>query len=177
MRSPIALAISTVVLASCTFSTGSSVEETGVELIEGDLAEQSGLVYLDAACVEPASEEVGEAFTCTAITDDGAAVEFIGVIDSDDQIFLAPSNLIQAEEMSIVEAQAAESLGEVIGVAIDPSAVDCPDVSTVLVDDKMECVITDEETGNRFVMIVTAIDFVIREGFGSVTFSIGEQID
>jgi hypothetical protein len=166
-----------VALVGCSFSTGTTPQAAGEKLIEGVLGEQSGLVYLDATCLAPAANEVGETFTCTATTDDGAAVTFQGVVDPDDMIFVAPSNIIDAGEMSIVEAEAAEVLGAEVGATIDPSDVDCPDVSTVLIDDRLRCEITDTATGDRYEMYLTATDFVLREGYGSRAYAIGDQLN
>lgn len=178
---PPAVAVATlaalVALAGCSFSTGSSPGEAALELIEGPLGEQNGLVYRDAECAEPAADAVGDTFACTATTDDGAAVEFTGVVDADDKIFVAPTNVIVADEMPIVEAEAAQVLGEVIGAEIDPSAVECPDVTTVLVDGRLRCEITDESNGDRYEMFLTATDFVLREGFDSRNYEVGELID
>lgn len=166
-----------VALASCSFSTGTSPDEAAVKLIEGALSEQSGLVFVGAECNAPAANEVGETFTCTATTDDGAAVTFDGVVDPDDQIFVAPSNIISAEDMAIVKDEAAEVLGEDIGVTIDPDDVDCPDVTTVLVDDRLRCEITDVATGDVYEMYLTATDFVLREGYGNRAYAVGDLLD
>ena len=166
-----------VALASCSFSTGTTPENAGEEVIEGALSEQSGLVYVDAKCVAPAANEVGETFTCTAMTDDGVAVTFQGVVDPDDSIFVAPSNIIDADDMSTVETEAAGLLGEDIGVVIDPSDVDCPDETSVLVDDQLRCVITDVSNNERYEMILTATDFVLREGYGNRFYEIGDLLD
>ncbi len=111
-------------------------------------------------------------------TDDGAAVDFVGVVDPDDTIFVAPANIVVADEMSVVEAEAAEVLGAEVGATIDPADVDCPDETTVLVDDQLRCEITDAATGDRYQMILTATDFVVREGYGSrVAYEIGDLLD
>jgi hypothetical protein len=179
MKSPnIALiAALAVALAGCSFSTGTTPEKAGEQVIEGALSEQSGLAYVDAKCLAPAANEVGETFTCTAMTEAGETVTFDGVVDPDDSIFVAPSNIIDADDMSMVETEAAGLLGEDIGVVIDPSAVDCPDETTVLVDDQLQCVITDVSSNERYEMLLTATDFVPREGYGSRFYEIGELLD
>ena len=133
------IAAAAATLASCSFSTGTTPEKAGEKAIESALGEQAGLVFVDADCEAPADGEVGTPFTCTAMTEAGETVTFDGVIDPDDSIFVAPSNIILAEEMSVVQAEAAELLGEDIGVAIDPSDVDCPAETTVLDGDRLRC--------------------------------------
>jgi hypothetical protein len=179
MKSPnIALIAGLVVaLASCSFSTGTTPEKAGEEVIEGALSEQGGLVYVDAKCVAPATNEVGETFTCSALTEAGETVTFEGVLDPDDSIFVAPSNIIGADDMAMVETEAAGLLGEDIGVVIDPTDADCPDETTVLVNDQLQCVITDVSSNERYEMILTATDFVPREGYGSRFYEIGDLLD
>lgn len=171
------VAVLAAALASCSFSTGTAPEKAGEELIEGALGEQVGLVFVDATCLAPADTEVGTPFTCTAMTDGGAPATFAAVIDPDDKIFVAPSNLIAAEEMSVVEAEAADVLGEDLGVVIDPSDVDCPDESTVLDAGRLRCEITDVATGDRYEMYLTAGGFVLREGFADRSYAVGEQLN
>jgi len=165
------------VLASCSFSTGTTPERAGEALIEGALGEQVGLVFVDADCAAPADREVGTPFSCTAMTEAGETVTFEGVVDPDDSIFVAASNVIVANEMSVVETEAAGVLGENIGVVIDPSDVDCPDESTVLVDDRLRCEISDAASGDRYEMFLTAVGFELREGFTQRSYEVGDQLN
>jgi hypothetical protein len=164
-------------LASCSFSTGTTPEKAGEELIEGALGEQVDLVFVDADCAAPADTEVGTPFTCTAMTEAGETVTFDGVVDPDDSIFIAPSNIIAAEEMSVVETEAADVLGEDIGVVIAPSDVDCPDETTVLDDDRLRCEITDAASGDRYEMFLTVRGFELREGFAQRSYGVGDQLN
>lgn len=163
--------------AGCTFSTGTSPQDAAVELIEGELGDQVGMVFSSPSCTAPPDTEVGTTFTCTARNEAGDTVTFDGVIDPDDSIFVAPSNVILAEEMDLVEAEAAQVLGDDIGVAIDPSAVECPEETTVLEDDQLRCEITDVDTGDRYEMIATVSGFVPREGFASRAYVVGELLN
>jgi len=169
--------------AGCSFTTGSqSPGDAAVELIEGELGAQSGLEYVDIDCTEPAENEIGAMFACTAsVIDDagpnaGALVDFIGVLEDDKQIFVAPSNIISPDEMALVEQEAAAVLSEEVGAAIAPEDVVCPEQVTVLVDDQMSCEITDTATGDRYEMILTATEFALREGFGSRFYEVGELL-
>jgi hypothetical protein len=179
MKSPntILIAALGVALASCSFSTGTTPESAGEELIEGALGEQVELVFVDADCEAPADREVGTPFTCTAMTEAGETVTFDGVVDPDDSIFIAPSNIVAAEEMSVVETEAAGVLGEDIGAAIDPSDVDCPDQTIVLDDSVLRCEITDAASGDRYEMLLTVGGFELREGFAQRSYDVGDQLN
>lgn len=179
MKRPLFLCTAAALLVGgCSFSTGTSPGDSAVELIKGPLGLQSGLKYVGVDCTEPAANEPGEIFTCTARTmEGGALVTFTGLVEPDDMIFVSPTNIIDATEMSIVEDEAASVLGGEVGTTIDPSDVDCPDETTVLVDDQLQCEITDASTGERYEMVMTATDFVLREGYGSRSYKIGELLE
>lgn len=163
-------------LGACSFSTGSSPTGSAEEVIENELAEQAGMTFADADCEDPADSEVGTGFSCTAVNGDGATVTFDAVIDLEDMIFVAPTNLVYAEDMTIVEKEAAATLGPEIGVVIDPADVDCPDATTVLDGDELGCEITDAATGDRFELTVTLGDFVLREGYSDILYVVGDQL-
>ena len=166
------------VVAGCSFSTGTSPADAAVELIEGPLGLQGGLEYTDVECTEPVANEPGETFTCSARTiEGGAVVTFEGLVEADEKIFVTPTNIIDAAEMPVVEAEAAEALGGEVGTLINPSDVNCPDVTTVLIDNQLQCEITDAMTGERYAMILTATDFVIRDGYASRFYEIGELVN
>lgn len=166
-----------VVVSGCSFSSGSSPAEAGEELIEGELSEVVGFEMTDAECEEPAAKEEGEEFTCTATSSDGSTVTFQGVLESDDEIFVAASNVLVADEMPLVEEEAAVVLGPEIGVEIDPADVECPTESTVLDGDRLQCEITDPDTGDRYELIVTLDGFVLREGFEDRFYEVGDIIE
>lgn len=167
-----------VVVAGCSFSVGGqSPESAGEELIEGELSDLVGFAMTDAACDEPAEDEPGEEFACTATAPDGSTVTFDGIVESDDEIFVAASNIVVADEMPLVEEEAATVLGTEIGVEIDPADVDCPTESTVLDDGELRCEITDVSTGDRFVLTATLGDFVLREGFQDRFYEIGDPVE
>lgn len=164
--------------AGCSFSIGGqSPESAGEELIEGDLSELLGFDLADAACDEPAENEPGEKFACTATAPDGATVTFDGIVETDDEIFVAASNVILADEMTSVEEEAASVLGPEVGVEIDPADIDCPNESTVLDDGRLRCEILDPATGDRYELTATLSGFVPREGFEDRFYEIGTIIE
>lgn len=162
-------------LGACSFSTGTSPASSAETVIEEVLGEQAGMTFTGAECESPTDDEVGTPFECKAVNGDGAVVMFDAVIDPDDMIFVAPSNLVYVEDMGLVEEEAAEILGPEIGVVIDPTDVDCPDTTTVLDGDEMRCEITDAATGDRYELTVTFDDFILREGYSDRLYSVGNQ--
>jgi hypothetical protein len=171
-------ALSALTGCSFEFSLGDeSVEDAGVELVEGELAEQLGQELSDAECESPAEEEVGEEFTCSATDENDETITFVGVIEEGDQIFVAPSNVLAAEEMDQLEAEAAAVLGPEVGVEIDPADIECPNEQTVLDDGQLTCEITDPTTGDVYALTATLSDFVLREGFQERFYEIGEQLE
>lgn len=172
-----ALAVSGVfALGACTVSVGKSPTSTAEELIASALGEQAGMILTGADCETPVDDEVGTPFDCTATNSDGAVITFVAVIDPDEMVFVAPSNLVYGEEMSVVEAEAAETLGPEVGVVIDPADVDCPDETTALDDEsQLRCEISDAATGDRYELTVAFGDFVLREGYCDRSYQIGDQ--
>lgn len=176
-KSAVVAIVMASVVAGCSFSFGgTSPESAGEELIEGELSELVGFDMTDADCAEPDEDEPGEEFTCTAMGPGGETITFEGVIETDDEIFVAASNVVVADEMPLVEQEAASVLGPEIGVEIDPADVECPADSTVLVDDQLTCTITDSATGDRFELTVTFDGYVLREGFEDRFYEIGNPI-
>ena len=169
------VAFSALPLAACSFSTGTTPAGTAETLIEGVLGEQAGMTFTGADCEAPADGNVGTPFECRAVNSDGGVIMFDAVIDPDDMIFVAPSNLVYAEEMSLVEEEAAEILGPQVGVVIDSADVDCPDETTVLDSDEMRCEITDAASGDRYELTVTFGDFILREGYADRVYTIADQ--
>lgn len=148
----------------------------GVEVIEGELADQIGLGELEAECDEPDDRDVGTEFTCTATTEDDEVVELNAVFDAEDEVFVYPTNILLDSEMSTVEAEAAQVLGAEIGVEVDPADIECPVETMVLgADGILDCTITDPATGDRFALTATFGDHVRDEGFQERNYAIGEE--
>lgn len=161
------------VLAGCS----SDPQGAATTLIEGELAEQIGLGPLRADCEVPENSEVGSTFTCTATTDDGDRIELMTTFEPDDRIFVQTTNVLLADEVPRVEADAAASLGAETGVDLAPTAVQCPDGAVVLdAADQMRCRITDPTDGTIYEMIVTMRDFDPDAGFQYVFYELGDPI-
>lgn len=162
-----------VVAAGC--STTDPVG-SAVELIEGDLADQIGLGPLVGECDEPADTATGEEFSCTGITEDGAVIEFTAEFESDDELYVYPTNLVVDDRL--FEEEAAATLGPEFGIEIDPAQIECPEGMTVLDEnDQMQCTITDAQTGAVFPLTVSFGDYIRDEGFDERFYEVGEQIE
>jgi len=149
---------------------------SAVELIEGELSDQIQLGPLAGDCDEPAESSEGEEFACTGATEDGAVINFTAVFESDDEIYLYPTNLVV--DSSLFEAEAATTLGPEFGIEIDPSQIECPEEVTVLdAAGQMVCTITDVENGGVFPMTVTLGNYLRDQGFEERFYEVGEQIE
>ncbi len=178
-RPLLAAAAGLLVLAAC----GDDPAQSGENLIETQLEEQIGVGELDASCDEPEDREVGTEFRCTATTEDGRTIEFLGVFTSEDEIFLSPTNLLTTGEVTLVAEQSAAVLSPEVGVDIDPSQITCPPDDPLFLDTSagdgsavVECTITDTESGTTFSLTVTLSDYVSQEGYQNLFAQIGDPI-
>ncbi|MGB3733361.1 MAG: hypothetical protein WA964_00290 [Ilumatobacter sp.] len=156
---------------------GQSAGDAALELIAGDLTEQLDLGELDATCNEPDSEEAGETFTCSATTESGDVVEFVGSMVADDEIVMGASNVLLAEDFEVLEADATEVVAANFEVEPTSVSVVCPDETTILNDDQQaSCEITDAADGATYELIVNMLPFSAGEGFSGAEYEVGEQI-
>lgn len=158
-------------LAACSGSAGTG----GEGLIEGELADQIGLGELDAECEEPAEKAEGETFTCTATTEDGQTIEFLGTMTADDEIFVNTSNLLVASDIDAIREEGARVLSEEIPATIVADDIECPEV--VLLDDTgdFECEITDSATGTVFGLTVSTGGIEPGEGVRELFFQVSDE--
>jgi len=168
-----ALAAATAVaLAACGSQTAG---DAGVELIEGDLETELALGPLDATCDEPTAEETGETFSCTATTEAGETVEFVGLMEASDAIVVGASNVILVEDLDFLEDDAVVTGAEEFQVDPSTLSVECPDENTLLIDDQVMCVMT-ETPGASYELFVTLEPFVAGEGFPGWGYSVGDEL-
>lgn len=161
-----------VVLAAC----GSSAALSGQSVIEGELAERIGLGELDASCNEPDGLEKDETFTCTATTDDGETIEFLGTMTSEDTFDIVTTNLLIASDVVAIREEAARALAAETGVAIVPEDIECPD-EVVILDDTGDfaCEITETATGDVYELTVSTGGLEPGVGVKNLQFMIGDQ--
>jgi len=146
---------------SVSFSVGGeSPAEAAVDLIEGDaMAQRLGLDDIsDAVCDEPAEEEVGVIFECTA-TSGGNTIEFDVEIEAEDRIFAGPTNVVDGALLPDYEVSAVQSLNAANGFSLPDDAMDCGDRTVVLDAERtMICTITEPETGTVYDAALTVSD-------------------
>lgn len=73
--------------------TSASYKDAAEDVIEDDertADNYEGRTFDDARCEDPANDDPGTTFTCTAIDADGVPVEFSITIDGDDRFTLNP---------------------------------------------------------------------------------------
>jgi hypothetical protein len=116
--------------------------------IEGDLAENLELGTLSADCAEPESTEDGTPFACTAETADGATVEVRAVIDGDDQVVVNAVNVIPADGLGALEAEAARTLADQVGQPLPAESIDCgAEPIVVRIGEPITCALTHPGSG------------------------------
>lgn len=148
-----------VAMAALAAGCGGDVENTAIDLIEGEIADQIGLGDLDAECPENDGLEVGDTFSCTATLPDGRIVSFEGELDREDHIFVAPTNVIASETLPDLEELLAGEVASTIDVPVSADQVDCgPDAVVLDPDGVMVCAITDTDTGDVYDLTITWTD-------------------
>ena len=171
--SVVALAmVSAGALAAC---GGGSAADSGVTLIEEELAETIGLGDLEATCDEPDGLKEDETFTCTATTDDGTVIEFLGTMTSDDEFEIVTTNLLTADDVTTIKEEGARVLSEEIQAEIVADDITCPTEAVVLDDTgEFECEITDTSTGEVYGLTVSTGGLTPGVGVNELTFQVGE---
>ncbi len=168
-----ALAAATLLaLTACSTQTAG---EAGEELIEGELGTEIAMGPLESSCTTPDDPKTGATFTCSATTESGDTLEFVGIMEADDKILVGASNVIFVEDLDFLEGDAVTTGAE--NFEVDPSTltVDCPDENTLVVDDQVTCELTDSSDGATYDLTVTLEPFVAGEGFSGWEFSLGDQ--
>ncbi len=169
--------IVTVLVAGCSVSVGETPEGIAEEAIEGELGEVLGLELSDATCDDAASDEPGETFTCEATAAGGETVTVDAIIEENDRVFVAASNVIIAGDIEGVEQDAIGFLAPEVGLPPERLAVDCPAGPVVLDGDLLLCEISDTETGERFVLEARLSGYVLREGYADRNYLIAAPIE
>lgn len=173
-RSLSAVAVATTVvalLAGC----GGSASKSGETVIEERLADEIALGDLEATCNEPDDLSDGETFTCTATTEDGTEIEFLGTMTSDDEFEIVTTNLLTADDVTAIRSEGARVLSEEIGAEITPDDITCP-TEIVVLDDTgdFECAITDTSTGEVYDLTISTGGLTPGVGVNELFFQVGE---
>lgn len=106
-------------------------QEAAVEVIEGDLADALG-VELMGECDEPADDEEGTMFACTAVLPGDQVGEFTATV-GDDEVDVQSTNLLTPDDLVRLEAEAAEALTAQVGRTLPADALDCGDEIVAIV--------------------------------------------
>lgn len=166
------VALGALIVGACSGSAAKS----GESVIEGELAEQIELGDLEADCNEPEDLQEGETFTCTATTEDGGTIEFIGTMSSDDEFNVVTSNLLTASDVVAMREAVAVSLSDEIGVPVAADDISCPDGSVILNDDDaVECEVTDTETGDVYPLTISTGGLEPGVGARDLHFEVGSE--
>ena len=167
------LAVLVLVAAGCSTT---EADAAAVELIEGELADQVGLGPLTGECDEPTGTSTNDEFGCTGTPETGEVITFTAVFESDDEVFVYPTNLVV--DSSLFEAEAAQTLGPEFGIEIDPAQIECPEGTVVLdADGQMMCTITDAETGDVVPLVVTLGRYLRDQGYDERFYEVDDQLE
>lgn len=133
-----------------------SAAVSGQGVIERELADQIGLGELDAECNEPDGLVEGETFTCTATTEGGETIEFLGTMRAKDEFDIYSSNLLTADDVVKIREEGARVLSAEVGAEIAADDITCPD-DIVILDDSgdFQCEITDVTTGDVYGLTIS----------------------
>jgi len=166
------LSIGALVVGACS----GSAAQSGESVIEGELAEEIDLGELEAECNEPEDLTEGETFTCTATTEDGGTLEFLGTMTSDDEFDIVTTNLLIPSDVVAMREGVAVSLSEEIGVPVAADDISCPDGSVILDDaDAFECEVTDTATGDVYPLTISTGGLEPGVGPRDLQFEVGAE--
>lgn len=161
VRLPVVFATAALLLASCsgteTFSSdGQTATEAAIELIEtDDFAQRLGITTMtDVLCEEPASQQEGSVFACTADSE-GKTVVLRVTIEGEERVFASPRNVVTRDLIRDYASDAVGLLNQANGFDFPDGAIDCGSQGVVLeLDSTMTCVLTDPESGVQFDAVI-----------------------
>ncbi len=163
-----------VVLSAC----GGDAAESAEALIEGPLAAEIGLGDLAATCDQPDDLVRGETFDCTATTPDGATIEFVGELTSEDEINVQSANLLTEADVQAIVPAIAEAVGREVGADVAADDLTCPSGSIILDDDgDFTCEIVDRTTGDVYSIAIQTGGLDPGGGPRDLGFLIGDLIE
>lgn len=161
----IALVAGMVMLAGCSgsFSFGTTGDDrfltAGEDLIETELADQIGLGPLEASCTGT-DLVAGDTFECQATAGSLDPIRFIGTVaENEEEVNLASTNLLLADQVEQVEAFSASLLADETAVAIGPEHFECGNGSIIIENGEiLDCLLTDPTDGTVYEAPVTVED-------------------
>lgn len=159
------VAVASLAVAGACGADETDYQEAAVEVIEGDLADELG-VELTGECDDPADDEEGTTFACTADLPDGQVAEFTATV-GDGEVDVQSTNLLTADDLAGVESEAAEVLAAEVGQALPAEAIDCGEEVAVVADaevavvadaEPIVCALTSPDSGEVFDATITFSD-------------------
>lgn len=172
------IALATVAMFALAACGSSSVAKGAEKTIEGELEEMIGLGELTAECDEPAENEAGQTFDCTATTRDGTTITFIGTMSETDKFEVVTSNLLTTDDMDTLLPLLASSIAEVVGADVAVDDITCPEGNVVLDSDgNFPCEIVDRASGDRFPLTVKTGGLEPGVGARDLGWEIGDKIN
>lgn len=138
--------------ASVSFSiSGQSPGDAAEDLIEDELADDVGLGILRATCDDEGADEIGDGFSCTAETADGQTIQFFTVIDRENHIDVASTNLITNEALQDLEEAGVRTIAENLGTTFATNSIDCG-TGPLILEDGLEfvCAFSDPESSDAY---------------------------
>jgi len=113
-----------LLVASCSAST-TNYKDAATKVIEGQLQDELAMGDLTASCEEPTSKDVGTTFDCTADTPKGDTISLTAEIQKGKKVFVQTTNVLTADNLNDIEAEAARILSEKVGQDLPAEAIDC----------------------------------------------------
>jgi hypothetical protein len=141
-------AVAALLVTSCSSST-TDYQALAVKLIQGELQDTLSIGDLAAECEEPSSKEVGTTFACTATTPDDRTITFTADIREGKKVNVQSTNVLTAENLGEIEAEAARILSEKVGQTLPAENIDCGS-EPVIADagEAFVCALTDPGNPN-----------------------------
>lgn len=154
-------------------STDDAFHQAGVDLIEGELADQIGLGPLEAEC-DGDDLSAGDTFECQATAGGLEPIQFTATINGEeDGVSLVSNNLLLANQVEQVEAFAASLIEQRTATSIGAENFECADSSLIVTSGEvLDCRVTDPADGKVYEAPVVIDDLVDL----SVTVSVGDPI-
>ena len=139
---------------------GGDWDSRAEDLIEGELATQSGYGSLNASCDTPSKAfAVNDTFGCKATTPDGKTVRFVAKQDRKDHITVDSTNLVTPAGLPKLVEVAAKALGEKVGAPLTAANLDCGKGPLVVeVPAEVPCKLTDPGNGKVLDATMTILD-------------------
>jgi hypothetical protein len=117
-------AAAALLVTSCSASK-TDYKEAAVDVIQSQLQDTLNIGELTGECEEPASNEVGTTFACTATTSDDQTITFTAEIKDKKTVNVQSTNVLTVENLRGIESEAARILSEKVGQTLPAKNIDC----------------------------------------------------